>query len=576
MKATLYIILLLKLALVFSSCTSSSDITGESGGVTETIGIVVSNEGVPVADVNIEFIPTDYIPQKDSGQFVRRLSNELGQFSFNGILDGTYNLMYEKGGKVAFRESLSVMNGKLKSTIIDTLIPFGSVSGVVRLHEKHNSANVFILIRGTNRFCTPIDSTGQFSLDSLAEGEYDVTFIADYDYYAQYDTIMVVTSDLKDTLKDTITLEYLGIEIPNISSIDYDSAMLYTTLRWNDVKSDDLAGYQVFRKSVQPDSQPVSVAYLVQDTFFIDSCNNSTVLEGEKYLYQVSCINHEQMSGKLSDTISIVYKSLFTKSDSLYMAQIGDAEYASMVCTEEGMLYFVTSNESIMHKIDIHSMKYLASYALPDSAVPTSISLMKDSSLLIATRKGVYNVDTTGLRIWRYSAFHSKNENGTNGQYTRLISSLSEKYFYYTASTKNHDAPNVILRFNCYTGNSDTLGVLKVGEVTSLKVKHTSEILYFTLKHYNQISLECTSLDQFSLTTLHEYSNSSSVQFSFNGDSSLSLLGGGTLLSIDDREFKVKDKMFLQDDYQTMASLPTGERIVLYRAGNLIKVGKIK
>lgn len=576
MKSALYVVLFLTLILHYSGCSTSNEIAGESGGVTETIGIVVSAEGVPVADVNIEFIPTGHIPQQDSGQFTNRTSNELGEFFFAGIPDGAYNLMYNKGGDVAFRESLSVVGGKPEFAIVDTLLPFGSVSGVVQLHEKHNSGNVFILLRGTNRFCIPLDSTGRFIVDSLAEGEYPVTFIADYDYYAQYDTMLMVISGLHDTLTDTIKLEYLGIETPTLSSIEYDSSLLRVTLRWNTAESASLAGYQVFRKVNHPDSLAVSVAYMVQDTFFIDSCNNSTVLEGKKYLYQVSCINQEQMSGKLSDMASIVYNSLFSKRDSLLIEQTDEAEYASMVCTDAGILYLVTSNESVLHKIDINSMDYLDSYHLPDSAIPTSVSLMEDSSLLIATRKGVYNVDTTGLRLWRYSAFHTKNENGTSGQYTRYVSSFNQQYFYYTASQKNYDATNVILRFNCFSGNSDTLGVIENGEITSLYFEPASEKIYLTIKHYNRLSLEYTTLNQFFMTTLYNCSNSNSAQFCLNTDSNFSLLSNGTLLSIEGREFAVKDKAFLQDNCQAVVSLHTGERVVFCRDGNVIKIGKNK
>lgn len=576
MKSSLYIILSLILILLYSSCSTTTDITGESGGVTETIGLVVSSEGIPIEGVNIEFIPTDYIPQQKSGQFIHRTSNESGEFSFIGIPDGAYNLMYTKGGELAFRESLSVVNGKLGSTIVDTLLPFGSVYGVVQLHENHNSGNVFILLRGTNRFCTPLDSTGQFTVDSLAEGEYRITFIADYDYYAQYDTTIIITSSLMDTLKDTITLEYLGIETPIISSMEYDPALLHGTVRWNAVESSSLAGYQVFRKAAHRDSTPISIAYLVQDTFFVDSCNNTTVLEGCKYSYQVSCINNEQMSGKLSDETSITYSSLFPKSDSLLIVQTAKAENVSMVCTDSGMLYLVSSNEALLHKIDINNMNYLASYPLPDSAIPTAISLMEDNSLLIATHKGVYNIDTTGVRLWRYSAFHTKSANGTSGQYTRSISSLDLQYFYYTSSRKNYNSASVVQRFNCYSGESDTLGILQDGEITSLHIEPESNMLYLAIKYHNRTSLESTSLSQFSLLTIYDCKNSNDVHFSLNRDSSFSFLNSGTLLTIEERELTIKDKKFLQDNCQTVASLHTGERIVINRDGYIIKIGKNK
>lgn len=561
--------------LLHSSCSTPTEITGgETGGVTETIGIVVSSEGVPLEGVHIKFIPTDYIPQQKSGQFLSCTSNESGEYSFIGIPDGAYNLMYDKDGEFAFRESLSVTSGALESTIIDTLLPFGSFSGVVQLHENHNSGNVFIILRGTNRFCTPLDSTGRFNVDSLAEGEYRITFIADYDYYSQYDTTVTVTSALLDTLKDTITLEYLGIETPNISSIDYDTSLLYTTLRWNAAQSENVSGYQVFRKTDHLDSTPISIAYLVQDTFFVDSCNNSSVLEGKKYLYQVSCINHEQMSGKLSNVASIVYSSLFSKIDSLQIEQTEGAEYVSMVSTDLAKLYLVTSNESMLHKIDLNNMTQLASYPLPDSAIPTSISLIEDNTLLIATNKGVYNVDTTGIRLWRYSAFHTKNESGTSGQYTRNISSFNQQYFYHTSSMKNSNNANIVQRFNCYTGESDTLGILKEGEITSLNIGPTSDKIYLAIKYHNSTSLESTPLNQFSLSTIYNSKNSSNGQFCFNKDSSFSYLNNKVLLTIEQTEFSIENKKFLENSYQAVSSISTGDRILFCRDGKIITIRK--
>lgn len=568
------IVFTLLLQLLFSCSDSPDLVNGESGGVTETMGLIVCKDGLPSPSVQIQFVPTDHVPHKGDTGFITRTSNSRGEYFFATIPDGEYNLLYKKDGVAAFRDSLTISDGAVKKTVMDTLLPFGSISGMVRLHEKHNSGNVFILIRGTNRFLSPVDSTGVFTIDSLAEGEYTITFIADYDYYAQYDTTLMVVQDINDTLSDTIRLEYLGIETPTICATEYDSSLLHATVRWNAVNSGDLAGYQVFRKANHPDSVPHSIAYMWKDTFFIDSCDNNEVANGEKYLYQVSSINGDGMSGKLSQATSVIFKSLFSISDSLELDPGDEPEFVSMMSNDEGTIYLVRSNESKLHKIDGRAMAYLSSYDLPEKCLPTDISHVGDGSLLIASHKGVYNIDTTGVRIWRYSAYHKKPENSGGGQFTRYVSSLNEKYFYYTASTGLSGTSNKILRFNCEGGKSDTFQHYPNRIINSFYVEPKSEMFYLLSTVSDSLIIEQTQLQGGKVRELYRFVNGGDTKMCHQKDGALSLLNKKQLITLDTKTGEVLNQTFLPDDSRALTTLPTGERVLYRKGGRLLKVSK--
>lgn len=567
------IIMLLALFLISCSSSDNAHAIGE-GGSTETVGFVISSTGDPAPDVLVQFVPADYVPDDKGTQFETRTSNSDGIYSYTGINSGTYNLMYKKGGEVAFRESLTVVNGTIKKKVIDTLSLFGSLAGVVRLHEKHNSDSVFIIIRGTNRFLAPLDSTGRFLIDSLAEGEYMVTFMADYDDYAKFDTTVMITSGFADTLDDTIRLEYEGIGIPLITATEYDSSLLHATIKWNAIDSDNLKGYQITRKTCTPDSA-IQETFFQTDTFFVDSCNNGTVIEGEKYLYQITSVNNGGMSSKWSKAASITYHSLFSKKDSLKLTKSEDASFISMDCSKSGMLYLVRSSEPLLHKINSETMTYVASYPLPDTGFPTDISLVNDSTLFVATNKGVYEIDTLGIRQWWYKALSWENDKGTGGRFTAQVSSLDSTSFYYTASMGLFATPNTIMRFNCKGGKRDTLVALSKGSIESFYIDTKSEQIYILIKQYNRLSLEQSSLHQYRPTTLYECDYSSDAQLCPCDDMSLTLLQNRRLLTlVTENKPHVKNQMFFKDDYLAVVSLKTGERVAYRKDGAIIKIGK--
>lgn len=568
-----YRLLLLLFCLILAGCSSSDTVLGgEEGGVTETIGLVVSAKGDPLPDVKIQLVPTNHIPQKEGEVYHTLHSNEKGEFSLKGVVDGEYNLLYQKEGEAAFRDSLSIVDGTVSVMVRDTLFPMSSLSGVVRLHEKHNSEKVFILLRGTNRFLTPLDSTGAFTIDSLAAGEYTITFIADYDYYSQFDTVVTIMRNSAQQFSDTVRMEYLGIEVPVIVSQHYDSSLLSATIRWNAVASEDHAGYQIIRRANHPDSLPVSLAYMHGDTFWVDSCDNEQVVEGKEYLYQVSCMNNHGMSGKPSKTTSVTYESLFETSATMTLDSFCSAEYSAMALYESTTLYLINSDRSIIQKIDLTNLTQSEQLSLPDSCLPTDISLLEDNTLLIASNKGVYNIDTTGKRLWRYSAYGTPQESGMQGYYTRKIAPLDLQYFYYTATTQLFEDANLILRFNCYSGKSDTLVRFENKRVRDFCIDRAQNYIYVLTSIGEHIRIEGSSLESWNPSTIFHGDFAERSHICLNGDGTLSLLAEKSLLTIDIEEQKLLSKTFCSTASIALVSINQLDRVLLNSAGELCKV----
>lgn len=453
------------------------------GGSTETIGKVSFCTGEPAPEVDILFVPEDFQPWVDTlGSSIKStISDQNGHYSFSNLPNGNYNIFFEKHDLKAYRRAVEISDGRIRENISDTLHKPGSVSGVVRLLDHHDNRNVFILVTGSNRYVTPHDSSGNFTVKDFAQGEYNLKIIAGYDNYSIIDTSVIITSGVSDTLKDTLYLPYTGISSPESLAVYYDSSLLQVNLSWPKIISPNLGGYTVFRKEKgSEDNYSVINNNLVTDTFFIDLCDGKDTDAGRTYSYRVAAVDNEGISGRPGEAVALTFHQNTSFTDSLFIRSIGDGVITGMSHSFDSTLAIVFSDTSALFIIHL-SEKSVVKVSLPENALPFSVSFMDDSTFLVATDKGIYNLDRQGTNLFWYNI------------QTTMMFSRESRYIYYVSRSVFHTDYNNMQILDTYTGIHQLFTEYANSEVHAVAASETT--VYSVSGRYNQIFLKATDLE---------------------------------------------------------------------------------
>lgn len=313
--------LALGLCLVASGCVeeqvAGSTSTGNTGKGA-IAGRVVDAGGKGVAHAKVRVVAVDHNPGpggSGSGDVADVVVTAAdGSFETDSLPDGRYNLLSDKDGLVSFRDSVAVDPDSATRLAGDTLKAPGSVSGVVRLQPGHDSRTVFLILLGTTTFSVPKDSTGNFQLGRLAEGEYRLRVLSTLDSYKPMDTTIRVRSGIDAALPDTLRLAYQALpqEIPVVDdvSVAYDTVKMAATLSWKRRPSSRVSAYHVYRR--HRDSGFVRVtAVPLADTAFTEDWSAGLVPR-QVYHYAVAALDPQGNEGRKGEpavvTIAVKYQ----------------------------------------------------------------------------------------------------------------------------------------------------------------------------------------------------------------------------------------------------------------------------
>jgi len=133
-------------------------------------------------------------------------TDSKGRYEFSSIPSGDYNIY-------CIQDSLRALSGKVRiagavTVPNDTLKVPGRIDGTVRLAGGEDCRTVLIMVMGGDSalITGPYDTSGIFTLDSLAEGNYRIRFMTTYSTYTVLDTACSVLSG-KSTDIGTIILK---------------------------------------------------------------------------------------------------------------------------------------------------------------------------------------------------------------------------------------------------------------------------------------------------------------------------------------------------------------------------------
>ncbi len=381
-KQIIYSIFFSLLCSVVLHCTFDTTTTG-SGTVTDSggiAGILYDLNGNPVEGADVVLVPVDKIPSPNRIETTVTSSvqtDSKGCFSFSIVPPDTYNVIAKKNSDRLFHDSVNY-TGDNKVEIVDTLRPSGSMNGTVVLVGGEDVRTVMIFAIGTQMFTVPENKAGFFTLKEMAQGTYHVRFLSTLDDYDPLDVTVTIKADVADTLCDTLYLPYNGIPIPTELSTSYDTLMQIVTVIWNQVDTNLIKGYNVYRKHSDSDFVKINITP-TSDTVYRDS----TPKEHQSYDYKIRAVDKNDEIGMLSKATQVNIVSAFVLIDSFTLQE----EIIPSACVlGNDSLIFLLDQQGVVMAINTHGV-VIDTFGQGMFTYPTDISLDSKGNIYITDPK---------------------------------------------------------------------------------------------------------------------------------------------------------------------------------------------
>lgn len=228
---------LLPIACFLFSCQSTQTGNPVDPNHTEQIyGYLYNSDGTPAVNARISLIPSKSIPATSllkksnvtptsskelsaSATTADGVTDKHGRYSFSYVPSDTYNIFGNGNGNLSYHPSISISSDKdsvLQAN--DTLNPPGSLKGRVIANPPIDPRRIFVLVIGGYIVRWPDDSTGNFTLNNMAEGTYHIRFLPTDPNTPVFDTTVTISSG-KETDIGTVVLETSAAKKAKIDSI---------------------------------------------------------------------------------------------------------------------------------------------------------------------------------------------------------------------------------------------------------------------------------------------------------------------------------------------------------------------
>lgn len=225
-------IFILIVILVLQSCSEEQGTT-TTGPVDKQYGsldgvINISNTNVPLEGVIVTIAG------------LSSTTNSNGEYSFNNIEVGTYNLSASRSGYLDFLQSVQMKQGA--NTFTFTLVP--SLASFVNGKVKNGLGNPMMNLNvsvGSRSDIT--DAEGNYSIEGVAPGlaTIQVFSVEYYDDYSQQ--FQMPTSGAR-----TINITLISTVLPQVSWIDLTKHSTSMSVNWNGINAPTLIGYNLYRQ----------------------------------------------------------------------------------------------------------------------------------------------------------------------------------------------------------------------------------------------------------------------------------------------------------------------------------------
>jgi hypothetical protein len=291
-----------------------------TGGSTETsskiASMVYNPGGSPAKHAKVRFFPVNYNPRtgglgKTAATIDSTYTDTNGNYVITLDTGIYYTIQAGSDSGLTFNDSVKTFKDSTVRPDPDTLKPAGSIKGIVRLEEGGDPTTVFILFMGTRTFTFPDDTSGSFTSDSMAAGDYRVRILTTTPNYRTLDTTLRVIAGTQNVLPGPLVLQYTGIPTPTGLRATYDTATGKIFLSWNKLNQRIVGGYIVYRND-SSSTIPVNISgnAALKDTFFVDSVTvNPFDTNSYNFQYRLKAQDTATNLGtKYSDPIRVAFK----------------------------------------------------------------------------------------------------------------------------------------------------------------------------------------------------------------------------------------------------------------------------
>jgi hypothetical protein len=302
------------LILFFVRCANPG--SGTETGNPKVAGVLYNQDGSRAAGAKVACIPRNHNPYSgEHSDGDSTVTDDTGRYYFETMPADTYDILASKDTSMAFRDPVVVTADQNTGLLHDTLMPAGSIKGIVRLEEGGDPRPAFVLFMGSNTFTMVNDSEGNFSATNMAKGKYRVMIFTTVADYKVMDTSFSIKSGVDTILPDTLRLQYTGIPIPEGLRIDYDTLKQIVTLIWDKpTNGRKVKGYNIYRRNVDSNTTIATInLHLVTDTIYSDS----TGTQDQTYEYSVAVMDTNNTEGVKGSGNSVKVKSAFSLFDSV-------------------------------------------------------------------------------------------------------------------------------------------------------------------------------------------------------------------------------------------------------------------
>lgn len=218
--------------MIMTGCQLEQTVTPADISQNNITGKLCDQSGAPVKNATVYLVEEEYSTLSDNSYTIdSTISDGSGLFGFQVTSNGKYNLLAKSNDRYAFWQSITISTTSRMELPAEKMFVGGSVEGTVQLQSLNNHSSAIILFPGTNIYAAPLDSTGKFQVQKLAQGSYKVRLLSMVGGFEVKDTTVTVVSGTTTIIPTVLVPQKKTPKIDNFN-VAYDPLMMEATLSW--------------------------------------------------------------------------------------------------------------------------------------------------------------------------------------------------------------------------------------------------------------------------------------------------------------------------------------------------------
>jgi hypothetical protein len=339
-------------------------------------GVIIDQDNKTAVNATVRLIPAGYSPALPSGstQIDSTTTDHEGRYTFSVPQNDFYNIIAEKGNTSCMQDSVALLTDKPNYLDNDTLEESGWLAGNIQVKPDNDPQQVIVLVLGTNRYTSPVDSLGTIPPLSLPAGIHAVRIFTLENGYDILDTTVTIFPG------DT---SYLGTRVPlshapaiNNFAVTFDSVMLCAILQWKPVDTSLFKSYVIYRFVNGVEDSMIMVDKHLSE--YVDTCLRYFE---DTLVYEITAIGPTFKEGyrAASPPIHVCGKILSVVKTALSNFTLDGSSAFWKICVDaDENVYFHDYNSILKIASDGTVLKQISTAAINDSVDATIWTMGSD------------------------------------------------------------------------------------------------------------------------------------------------------------------------------------------------------